>query len=134
MTADPEELDERHIARLRAICLALPETEEVLSPQGRPLFRVRHRRFALYNGDSTPPRKRWLGWPPSLHFLSEAAEREALNADRRFRPSPHHGNRGWLAIDLDDHTDWSEVAALLAGAYREAAPNALLDQILAFPR
>jgi hypothetical protein len=69
--------DERALARLRAICLAFPEAEEV-ALQDRQLFRVRSRRFALFNGASSPPRPRWKSCGRSLHFVTDPQEREAL--------------------------------------------------------
>lgn len=98
----------------------------MLSHHARPLFRVRRRRFALFNGESSPPAKRWRGWGRSLHFLSEIDDREGLASDKRLRPSPHHRHRGWLAIDLDDRTDCAELAEFIDAAYRQAAPAALV--------
>jgi predicted DNA-binding protein (MmcQ/YjbR family) len=119
--------DEGALARLRAICLAFPEAEEVVL-QHRPLFRVRSRRFALFNGASSPPRTRWKDFGRSLHFVTDPQEREALRQDRRFTPSPHHGDRGWVAISLDDtDVDWAELAELLEAAYRHVAGRALVE-------
>ena len=119
--------DDDCLERIRVMCLAFPEAEEVLSYHQRPLFRVRRRRFAIFNGESSPPRKRWAGWGRSLHFPTAMDERAALRADGRFRASPHHGDRGWLAIDLDDATDWVELAELVDAAYRQVAPRALVE-------
>ena len=59
----------------------------------------------------------------SLHFLADPLEIDALRQDRRFRSSPHHGDRGWLAIALDDLAvvDWDEIAELLESGYRQVA-------------
>jgi predicted DNA-binding protein (MmcQ/YjbR family) len=117
--------DQRELERIRRICFGFPEIEEV-ELQGRPLFRIRtRRRFALFNGAQSPPRPRWNGFGRSLHFLSDPQERLSLLADPRFVPSPHHGPRGWIALDLDVVTDWGEVAELLETAYRQAANRQL---------
>jgi predicted DNA-binding protein (MmcQ/YjbR family) len=117
--------DERDLARIRQICLLYPEVEEV-DLQDRPLFRVRTRRFALFNGTHSPHRPRWEAFGRSLHFLSDPAEREALTNDARFVPSPHHGDRGWLALDLErSRTNWREIAELLESAYRQVANREL---------
>ena len=109
------------LRRIRAICRRFPSVEEA-ALQDRPLFRVGSRRFAIFNGDGSPPRPRWQGVGRSLHVLTDPAEREALTQDSRFRPSPHHGDRGWLALRLDPgEVDWQEVAELLESAYRQAA-------------
>jgi predicted DNA-binding protein (MmcQ/YjbR family) len=118
--------DDRALARIRRICLGFPEVEEA-ELQERPLFRVRTRRFALFNGARSPQRPRWSAFGRSLHFLSEPEERLALLADERFTPSPHHGDRGWIALDLEIQPDWAEVAELLEAGYRQAANRQLND-------
>ena len=111
--------DLRALQRLRQICQGLDGAEEG-SLQDRPLFHVRRRRFAIFNGESSPSRQRWAAAGRSLHFLADPAERDALVQDRRFTPSPHHGNRGWLAIRLDaDTVDWQEVSELVAAAHAQ---------------
>jgi predicted DNA-binding protein (MmcQ/YjbR family) len=110
--------DDTALDRIRRICLAYDDVEEA-ALQDRPLFRVGRRRFALFNGSSSPARKRWWGVGRSLHVLVDPAERDALRQDGRFSPSPHHGDRGWFALSLDDvdAVDWSEVAELLDAAH-----------------
>ena len=104
---------------MRAICGAFAEADEG-TLQDRPLFHVRRRRFAIFNGESSPARKRWRDAGRSLHFLSDPLERDALLQDPRFRPSPHHGDRGWLMIRVDaDTADWQELRELLAAAYEQ---------------
>ena len=118
--------DGRDLARIRRICLGFPEVEEA-ELQGRPMFRVHTRRFALFNGALSPSRPRWSAFGRSLHFLSEPQERLALLADARFVPSPHHGHRGWLALDLEVvEPDWAEAADLLETGYRQAANRQLI--------
>jgi predicted DNA-binding protein (MmcQ/YjbR family) len=122
--------DDRDLSRIRRICLGFPEAEEA-ELQDRPLFRVGSRRFALFNGTLAPARPRWNAFGRSLHFVAEPDERLALLAEPRFAPSPHHGDRGWVALDLEaGATDWTEVAELLETAYRQVANRrlrALLD-------
>lgn len=110
--------DDAVLTELRRICRRLPGTEED-TLQDRPLFHVRRRRFAIFNGEDAPPRKRWLGSGRSLHFLADPDERDALRHDDRFTPSPHHGDRGWFALALTDDVDWTEVAELLAQAHAQ---------------
>ena len=121
--------DDSALARVRAICLALPEAEEAVL-QDRPLFRVRSRRFAIFNGASSPPRPRWSAFGRSVHFVADPQEREALRQDRRFTTSPHHGDRGWMAISLEDGVlDWTELAELLEAAYRHVAGRELVERL-----
>jgi hypothetical protein len=125
-TSRVEAADLRHI---RAICRAFPEVEEV-ELQGRPLFRVSGRRFALYNGEDAPSRARWAGSGRSIHVLTDPAERVALALDGRFVSSPHHGDRGWFALRLDrGEVDWDELAELLESGYRHAAPQRLVERL-----
>jgi hypothetical protein len=111
------ETDQRVLDRLRSMCAVLAGSEEGLL-QDRPLFHVRRRRFAIFNGESAPPRPRWSSGGRSVHFLSDAAEREALLHDPRSTRAPHHGDRGWLAIRVDPQTvDWQELAELFETAH-----------------
>lgn len=107
--------------RVRQICLAFPGAEET-ELQERPLFHVDRRRFAIFNGLSSPPRSRWSGSGRSLHFLADPLEVYALRGDQRFTPSPHHGDRRWMALRLDEgEVDWTEVAELLESAIDKLA-------------
>lgn len=110
--------DDAVLARVRDICLALPGAEEA-ELQGRPLFRVGRRRFAIFNADSLPRRLRWQGSGRSVHFLADPVERTALGQDVRLTSSPHHGDRGWFALDLQAEVDWVEVAELLHAAHAQ---------------
>jgi predicted DNA-binding protein (MmcQ/YjbR family) len=121
--------DDNDLARIRTICLRFPEAEEA-GLQGRSLFRVRTRRFALFNGNDAPARKRWSAVGRSLHFVTDPQDREALAQDPRFRTSPHHGDRGWMALDLErDDVDWDEVGELLETAYRQVARRQLIEEL-----
>ena len=117
MADDQDDRDQRVLNRLREICATFSGCEESIL-QDRPLFHVRRRRFAIFNGESSPPRSRWAAAGRSVHFLSEPSDREALLQDQRFTRSAHHGDRGWLAIRLDpDTVDWQELSELLAAAH-----------------
>jgi predicted DNA-binding protein (MmcQ/YjbR family) len=108
--------------RVRKICLRLPGTDEA-ELQDRPLFRVGRRRFALFNGQSSPNRPRWNSSGRSLHFLADPLELDALRQDGRFAASPHHGHRGWLTVRLDTNDiGWDELTELLESAHRQVAP------------
>jgi predicted DNA-binding protein (MmcQ/YjbR family) len=113
--------DQQVLDRLRQICATFDGCEEGIL-QDRPLFHVNRRRFAIFNGEASPPRPRWAAAGRSIHFLSDPAERDALLQDPRFEQSPHHGDRGWLAIRLQSDTvDWYELAELLEAAHDQVA-------------
>ena len=132
MTGD--EADDVVLGRIRARCAGWPEVEET-ELQDRPLFRVRQRRFAIVNLATSPPRPRWDGFGRSLHVLADAGELDALLADPRFRPSPHHGSSGWVAVTIDAETvDWVEIGELLESGYRRAAGRDLAATLDRHPR
>ena len=112
------------LTRIRGLCGSWQGVDEA-ELQGRPLFRVGRRRFAIFNGLASPPHRRWEGCGRSLHFLADPLELEALRQDARLSPSPHHGDRRWMFLSIDPPgTDWSEVAELLDAAYRQVAGRA----------
>jgi len=120
---DMHQEDAVALERVRRICLGFAGAEEA-ELQSRPLFRVGKRRFAIFNGAGAPRRPRWSSSGRSLHFLTDPLEVEALRQDRRFALSPHHGNRGWMALRLEGTgVDWAEVAELLESAYRQVVPG-----------
>jgi predicted DNA-binding protein (MmcQ/YjbR family) len=124
VSGDPFVDDEVALRRIRELCRAFAGADEA-ALQDRPLFRVGRRRFAIFNGATSPDRPRWRQSGRSLHFVASPDELEALSQDARFVASPHHGDRGWLAVRLDDpdEADWREIAELLESAYRVVAPH-----------
>jgi hypothetical protein len=109
--------------RVRALCLALPETSERLS-HGAPTFFVREKRaFVMvlddHHGDGIFGL--WVAAPPGNQELLVDADPE-----RFFRP-PYVGHRGWLGVRLDRAVDWDEVAGILEDAWATVAPKRLLD-------
>ena len=126
---DPKRDDDIVLDRVRVICSGFAGVDEG-ELQGRPLFRVGRRRFAIFNGQTSPPRPRWNSSGRSLHFATDSLELEALQQDSRFTTSPHHGDRGWLAmrLDLPEEADWAEIAELLESAYRHVVPRVLREQ------
>jgi hypothetical protein len=111
------------LRRIREICAAFIGVDEG-ELQGRPLFRVGRRRFAIFNGAGSPSRPRWARCGRSLHFLADEVEIDALLEDGRFTASPHHGDRRWMFLRLDGvNVDWAEISELLDAAYQQVAPR-----------
>ncbi len=126
---DHQNADDLNLDRIRSICSRFPEAEEG-QLQERPLFHVRRRRFAIFNGANAPHRKRWEAFGSSLHFATAPGRRNALENDLRMRKSPHHGFRGWMAIDFNaGEIDWSEINELLESAYRHVAGRELVAEL-----
>ena len=85
------------VARLRAICLALPEAHEV-EAWDTPTFRVRNKLFAMYSKGTYDREGR-----PSVWICSNGAQQDlAIHAkpDRYFKP-PYVGPSGWIGAWLD---------------------------------
>jgi len=108
-------------ARLRRICLALPEAEE-RTTWDAPTFRVRDKIFAMAPGREGLKQDGQAVWAKaprgSQAVLIEAAP------DRFFAP-PYLGPKGWVGIRMNAGTDWAEVAALVLRSYRLIAPRRL---------
>ena len=111
------------LARLRKICLALPEAHEV-EAWGEPTFRVRNKLFAMYaNADNHHG-----GGRPSVCCKAAPGNQSVMiraNPERFFVP-PYVGPSGWIGIRLDGKPDWNEVAELMRDAHRLIAPKRLL--------
>lgn len=105
------------LARLRKLCLALPETAERETWE-RPTFRVQDKIFAM-------PRERdgrWAVWVKA----PKGSQEVLLAADpARFFAPPYVGPKGWVGMMLEPAPDWDEVAALVARSYRLVAPKRL---------
>lgn len=83
------------LARLRAICLALPEASERPTWDSRT-FRVREKIFAMFTGSGDL----WCKAPKGTQEVLIAAAPE-----RFFRP-PYVGPKGWIGVRLNATTDW----------------------------
>jgi hypothetical protein len=114
------------LARLRRVCLALPEAHEV-EAWGEPTFRVRNKVFAMYASANTHHGAGrdavWCKAGPGNQALMVAAE-----PGRYFVP-PYVGPSGWIGVWLDRKPDWKEVSALMRDSYSLIAPKKLLAQL-----
>jgi predicted DNA-binding protein (MmcQ/YjbR family) len=108
-------------ARLRGICLALPEAEE-RTTWDAPTFRVRDKIFAMAPGPEGSKREGPAVWVKAPRG-SQALLIEA--APERFFAPPYLGPKGWVGIRMNAGIDWQEVAALIRRSYRLIAPRRL---------
>ena len=114
---------EQVLAKLREICLALPETSERLS-HGAPTFFVRGKRsflMVLTNHHGDGRFAIWCAAPEGMQAMLVEADPE------RFFVPPYVGHRGWLGVRLDRGLDWNEVAGIAEDAYAEVAPAGLVE-------
>ena len=103
-------------ARLRAICLALPEANEEVMRRG-PSYRVGTRSSPSNVRGTTGSRSgARAGGLAGLHPRREPA---------RFFIPPYFGSRGWIGVGLDEAADWREVEAFVQRSYRLVAPKRL---------
>ena len=111
--------------RLRALCLALPETTERLS-HGEPVWFVRGKKaFVMFADHHHDDRLAfWCAAPPGVQ-----EELVAGDPERFFRP-PYVGVRGWVGVYLDvPGVDWAEIEEIVTDAYRQVAPKRLVTRL-----
>lgn len=109
-----------YLASVRELALALPDSDEKVS-HGRPAFFTK--KVFSYYGGSLKVDGEWVQHPHALIVLAEPDERHALAEDPRVFVPAYLGPSGWLGVDLDERTDWTEVAELLDASYRLTAPK-----------
>lgn len=118
--AHPPMFDEADplLGRVRELALAFPDAAEKIS-HGHPAF-FTTKVFAYYGG-SVKVAGGYLHREQSVLVLVGDEERAALLADPRCYLPMYLGAYGWVGLDLDDGTDWAEVAELLDTSYRLTA-------------
>ena len=110
---------------VRALALALPETNERLS-HGMPTFFIRDKKTLCHFHDDHHGDGRLCIWTPAPPGVQDEVVR--LEPERFFVP-PYVGHRGWIGVNLDVDPDWEEIAGILADAYRLVAPKTLVRQL-----
>lgn len=110
-------MSDRPSDRLRAICLALPETVE-RETWGHATYRVRERIFAMETLDGGAVALCCKA-PPGSQAVLVGADPE------RFFVPPYVGPKGWVGMRLDGGPDWDEVAAIVRRSYALVAPKRL---------
>jgi hypothetical protein len=118
-------MDQRVLARMRKICLSLPETTERLS-HGEHTFFVRDKKTFVMFDDNHHESGRLAVWCAAPAGAQAAMVEE--DPERFFVP-PYVGHRGWLGVRLDVRVDWDEIAAIVEDAYRVIAPKTLVAQL-----
>lgn len=119
--------DDKYLARVRELCLALPESDEKVS-HGRPAFFTK-KVFAYYGG-SVKTGDEWTEHSSAVMVQPDPADRTALLEDPRTFAPAYLGPSGWIGINLDVDTDWTEIAELLDASFRLTAPKRAIAQLL----
>lgn len=113
------------MARLRRICLSLPEAQEKPSHGEPTWFAGRGKVFATL--DDHHHRAAHLSvWLPLPFGAQEALL--AQDPARFFRP-PYVGGRGWVGVVLDGDPDWTLVERLVREAFRHVAAARLVARL-----
>lgn len=114
------------LARLRDLCLALPEATEK-EAWGDPTWRVRDKIFAMQKGN-------FRGARPSLWIKGDDGAQSMLvqtDPARYFVP-PYVGSKGWIGVYVDGRSiDWGELGFLIETSYRLIAPKRLAEALTA---
>lgn len=118
--------DDPFLERVRRLAMEMPSVGEKVS-HGRPAFFTK-KVFAYYGG-SLKLDGDWIQHPQSLMIQPDGGDRRALLDDERTYIPAYLGASGWIGIDLDDHTDWVEVAELLDASYRLTAPKTNIAEL-----
>ena len=96
------------LEKVRAICLALPETVETTS-YGHPTWKAKKKTFAVferYRGD----------WSVALKAEPEH-QRALIATDARFFRTPYIGGQGWVSFKLQGRIPWARLRGLLREAH-----------------
>lgn len=108
------------LTNFRAICLSFPDTKETLT-WGKPHFRVGEKIFAGFGEEEG----RF-----SIGFKLEMDHARAILRDRRFKPAPYVGHKGWVSMDVTGATDWDQVRDLVEESYELIAPKKSLAKLI----
>jgi len=112
------------LARVREVCLGLPEVTERLS-HGAPTWFVRDKKtFVTYMDDHHGDGRLalWCAAPPGMQEALVAGDPESY-----FRP-PYVGHRGWIGVRLDRDLTMDAVAGAIEEAYICIAPKTLVER------
>jgi len=118
---DPLQSKHAHavLKKLRAFCLALPETSEA-TQFGSPVFRAGKRVFATVHANAGQL---------TLQFWVGVGGQAMVTLDPRFSVPPYSGHNGWIALDVTKACDWDEVRELTLTSYRHFALQRMLKAL-----
>lgn len=121
MSPDPE----ADLARIRAICLALPRATEKVS-HGAPVFFIeKGKTFAWFIHDHHG------NGITAVAVKTSGAEEQAMlleqDPDLYYRPA-YLAPSGWIGLRIDTgKTDWDHVGDRIATSWESVAPRRLLE-------
>jgi predicted DNA-binding protein (MmcQ/YjbR family) len=101
------------VKKLRAICLALPNTTETLT-LGHPTWQVALKTFCVF--------EEYKGIP-SIAFKAEKVKQAEFLKEDRFYRTPYVGQHGWVSLKADRTVDWTEVKRFIDTSYELITPR-----------
>ena len=107
------------LAKLRKICLSLPETSEG-SQFGHPVWAAGKKTFAMAG---------YAGTRLTLSFWVGVDQQGLLTADPRYEIPAYFGHNGWISLDVAKQCDWKEVKGLALQSYRHFALKRMLQSL-----
>lgn len=108
------------LKRLRALCLALPETSET-GAWGHPNFRAGRRCFVTFE---------WLGMAPTFAFCLGADAVQRYLGRPGFQATPY-GRGQWVSLAVAGRPDWRLVEGLVRQSYEAVALPRMLAALAA---
>ena len=107
------------IARLRAICLALPEVFEK-EAWGECTFRVTGGSMFAMTDNNHHNSGHVAVWVKAPAMVQEIL----VNSDpKRFFVPPYMGKSGWVGVRIDRTVKWDQLAAILNDGHQLSAPK-----------
>lgn len=106
------------LARLRALCMALPEARETAA-WGHPNFRAGKKTFAAYE---------IVKRRPSIAFRLDPPDVARLLRRKNVFATPY-GRGKWVSLWVDTSVDWDLVRGLLQRSYRVVALKRMLSAL-----
>ena len=110
---------EKHVERVRKVCLQLPETMEKLS-HGEPTFFVKKRVFAMCSINHHNDGHIAVVIPAAIGIQAALIE----ESPKKFYRPPYVGHAGWVGIELPRVGD-KELSAHIREAWKLIAPEKL---------
>lgn len=110
------------VARLREICIDLPEVNETLT-FSNPTWMAGHKTFCVFD--------RYQG-QHCICFKATMDKQRALLLDERFFAAPHGGKQGWTCLRVDgagEDLEWNEIEDLVMESYRMFANRRMLQAL-----
>ena len=110
---------EKHIERVRRICLSLPETWEKIS-HGEPTFLVRKKVFAMCSMNHHNDGHFAVCLPAAIGIQEMLIKKDP----RKFYRPPYVGVRGWVGVEVPKVND-KELDLHIREAWKLIAPEKL---------